>query len=112
MIDRNARDELISAVDDFLDDKIMSMELGDRLADIKSEDPVVNHSIQAMISLNVQGTLLNCTLYICFFFAVGTMFHLRVAVTRFGVVSPTSCGNQYDFDRANAVYPSQICRPQ
>lgn len=48
MIDRNARDELISAVDDFLDDKIMSMELEYRLSDIKSEDPVVNQFIEAI----------------------------------------------------------------
>ena len=46
MIDREARDKVIEAFEDFLDDRITAFEFDDRLQDIGSDDQTVNEVIR------------------------------------------------------------------
>lgn len=47
IIDRKARDEVIAAFEDYLDDKITAFEFDDRLQEIESNDETVNGVINA-----------------------------------------------------------------
>ena len=47
MIDRSARDQVISAFEAYLDDQITAFEFDDRLQEIESEEPTVNEVIRA-----------------------------------------------------------------
>ena len=47
MIDRAARDQVISAFEAYLDDQITAFEFDDRLQQIESEDRTVNKVIHA-----------------------------------------------------------------
>lgn len=47
MIDREARDKVIEAFEDFLDDRVTAFEFDDRLQDIDSADETVNEVIRA-----------------------------------------------------------------
>lgn len=51
MIDRAARDEVILAIEDYLDDRIMAFEFDDRLQQVESRDETVTEVIHAVWGL-------------------------------------------------------------
>ncbi len=47
MIDRKARDQTITAIEEYLDDKLSAFDFDDRLSGIESDDQTVNEIVQA-----------------------------------------------------------------